>query len=155
MDSQNQYQEDCPETFPVYPCDADFSLLDMLGSSRYDQLNLAVKDGVCSTYRSELFPLCDELLENEKIIGRIVPVDNLKSDEKDDDESWFKDPTTLSTFELFQAISSLQMRLEKQRKINDRTKEDIDVLSLAKSSLDLEIGFKLVELINEEKKCET
>ena len=47
------------------------------------------------------------------------------------------------------------MRLEKQRKINDRTKEDIDVLSLAKSSLDLEIGFKLVELINEEKKCET
>ena len=47
------------------------------------------------------------------------------------------------------------LRLEKQKKINDRTKEDIGILSLAKSSLDLEIGFKLVELIAEEKKCET
>ena len=155
MDNSNQYQEDCPETFPIYPCDADFGLLDILGSSRYDQLNQIVKEGVCSTYRSEIFPLCNELLENERIIGRIVPKDDLKDFEKDDDESWFKDPTKLSTFELFQAISSLQMRLDKQRKINDRTKEDIGILSLAKSSLDLEIGFKLVELIAEEKKCES
>lgn len=152
---EDQYQEDCPQTFPIYPCDADFGLLEFLGSSKYDQLNQTVKEGVCSTYRSEMFPLCDELLENERIIGRIVPVDDLKDVGKDDDESWFKDPTKLSTFELFQAISSLQMRLEKQKKINDRTKEDIGILSLAKNSLDLEIGFKLVELIAEEKKCES
>lgn len=148
---EKTYQE-VSETYPINPCSADSELLEILGSRRYDHLNGVIKNGVCQTYRYEMLPQCNELLENERMFGRIVSNDESKDNEGFDDENWFKDPEKLNTFELFKEISKLSMRLEKQKKLNARSQADIELLGLAKKSLDLELGFKLVELISEEKK---
>ena len=145
-----------PESFPISPCAADIGLLDILDSRRYDELNQVIKEGAIETYKAEITPLCDALLENERLIDRAIPLDELKepSESETDGESWYKDPTQLSSFELFQAISNLQMKIDKQKKINDRSQGDIEILSLAKNSLDLEIGYKLFELITLEKQLQ-
>lgn len=141
-------------TYSLDPSPVDLSLLSLLGSRRYDELNGVIKEGICRTYKQEMYSSCASLLENERIIGRVVPWD--KDDEANDvpenEDSWFKDPTKLTSFELFQEMSKLSIKIEKQRKLNERAASDVEILTLAKSSLDLELGFKLVALITEEQK---
>ncbi|KAH0790144.1 hypothetical protein GPJ56_005941 [Histomonas meleagridis] len=93
-----------------------------------------------------MLPYCEELIENERIVGRF----GMGSNELIDDESWFQDPESLSDLELTKAISSLTFRIEQQKSLNDQAKKDLDILALAKQTLDLDVGFFLADLITEE-----
>jgi hypothetical protein len=138
------------DTFEIEPCPADVALLELLAAQRYDRLNHTVNEGVYRTYQSEMWSSCTEMLKNERILGRVVPNDD--DAEFLDNEGWFQDPKDLTSFELFQAITQLSFRIDRQKRVNETAQTDLDVLTLARDSLNLEVGFKVVELITEEQK---
>ena len=143
-------------SYSLDPSPVDLSLLALLGSRRYDELNEVIKQGICRTYKQEMYGACQSLLENERVLGRVIPWDEDEEaqDMPENEDDWFRDPTTLTSFELFQEMSKLSIKINKQKKLNERAASDVEILTLAKSSLDLELGFKLVALIAEEQKEE-
>ena len=139
------------ETYFVEPSPIDITLLEILGPRRYDELNQVVHTGIVKTYRREMTDACAELLENDRIIGRILPADKSKGNEVPTKETdWFEDPTNMSTLDLSKAISKLQLRIKAQKTINERESSDIELLTLARNQLDMGMGWKLFELQAEE-----
>jgi hypothetical protein len=110
-----------------------------------------VKEGVYRTYQSIMRSVCGEMLNNERILGRVVPDEDGGDLSQLNGGDWFKDPSEMSGYELFQAISKLACRIERQKKLIECAKEDLEILTLAKDHVNLDVGFKIVELIKEER----
>lgn len=139
------------ETYCVEPSPVDITLLEVLGPRRYDELNQVVHAGIVKTYKREMMDACAELLENDRIIGRILPPEGNTNNEIPVKETdWFEDPTEMSTVELSKAISKLQLRIKTQKNINERESSDIELLTLARNQLDMDLGWKFFELQAEE-----
>lgn len=145
--------ENSPDLQPqeIPPSPADSELIQFLGTDRFIKLNSAVLEGEIRSYKREVEPACYKLLENEKIIGCILsetPPDNNNQNVNND---WYKDPNSLSNYEIHQAIHKIQELLKKQREINHREKKGVEILDSARNKLNLDLGFHLVELIDLEK----
>jgi len=127
---------------------ADNILKDSLSSRQYDELCEKISTGVTATYKKLITPFCRQLLDNERIIGRIVDpeIDGFY----ENDSNWFKDPKNLTSFEIFQETSKLLSRIRNLKKVNTQAKDDLELLKLAKGTLDLDIGYRVVELIMKE-----
>jgi hypothetical protein len=122
----------------------DGELLALFGSSRYDRLNRIVHDGVIETYKRELTPCCSALLENERTIGQYVDDGGRRRTTVPGD--WYKDPHTMSTFELFRAIGRLESLIEYQERKNASYEEETKVLRLAMLQLQLQVDDKFCVL---------
>jgi hypothetical protein len=94
---------------------------------------------VIETYKRELTPCCSALLENERTIGQFVDESRRRSGASGD---WYKDPHTMSAFELFKGIGRLESLIEYQEKKNADYAEETKVLRLAMLQLQLQVDDK-------------
>ena len=140
--------------FLLKPGPSDLMLHDMLGERRYELLDRVVREEVTKTYRSEMLDACKGLLENEKLVGRIVPSEDREVEEEVSirEEDWFQDPSDMSCFQLNQAINQLSILVDAQKKANAKLRDRVEIVELAKNGLKMDVGLKLVELMTEEQK---
>ena len=127
--------------------DIDIFLMNLLTPKQFDDLNQQIIQNVTKTYKRIITPNCDDLLKNDRILGRIL---NEDVEEHSNNENWYKDPINLTSFEIFQETSKLRNKIQNLKIFNEQSQKDLELLKSAQSLLDLEIGYKLTELIMEE-----
>jgi hypothetical protein len=135
-------------SFPVQPCAADAALLAILSSSRYDDLNMAVHQGVRGLYRAQMLPACQQLLENERILKCIV--NEKEAPGAGSARAKHDTPEEMTNVELFQAISALRAKIEEQRNVNESGRSDVEILIHARDRYEFEFAFQMLDLKRKE-----
>ena len=82
------------------------------------------------------------------MIGRIEPeIEKDPKQRKPDSETIeFKDPNELSSYELFKEMSKIAVAVGKLKDENQKSRDSLEILMLAAENLELEIGYRSIEL---------
>lgn len=146
----------------------DFSLRTKLSTEGYDKLNQIIKTNVIQIYKERMKPFCDELNENARIVGRDtisfsaskdLSTQDLKNEEETElnsaesfgkNENWRVDPKNLPNDEILNEILKLEAAFEKQRKINQDLRSEIEIIRLAAKRMELEKNGLYLELKKKE-----
>lgn len=127
----------------------DADLKKVFDDDRFFELNSKILYGVTETYKHEMIPVCSELIENDRILGR-VPQEERKETKMEinynQESVEIKDPHKMSSFEIFKESSILAIFVQKLKEQNEKARDSLEILKLAAEALDLDIGYRSVEL---------
>lgn len=145
---EERFDGDLDEGTSIDFTNVDVELLNMFGMQRYSRLIDTIAHGVTQKYKEQVTPVCGELLENEKKLGRY-----LSNEDKDTtrDNFEYRDPETLTTFDLYHDCAKLSALIRKRKSEIEQGQEDLELMSQALKALDLDIGYRVVELAMAEK----
>lgn len=124
---------------------SDEALMQIMGVKNFNNLNEKILEGVLKTYKQEMEPECKYLIENDKILGRFATIEEQKNIEKNGYE--VKDPSKLSTYDLYKEINMIQGEINRLKSENAKSSNALYLLKRSQEGLDLDIGFRSVELI--------
>ena len=127
----------------------DAELKKVFDNDRFFELNSKILYGVTETYKNEMIPVCSELIENDRLVGRIPQEGEKETKRKrtfNQEDIEIKDPRRMSSFELFKESSMLAIFVQKLKEQNEKARDSLEILKLAAEALDLDIGYRSVEL---------
>lgn len=145
----------------------DSSLRAKLSSEGYDKLNEIIRSNVIQIYKERMTPFCEELNENARIIDQDInsnsKVNISFTQDKEEEETisnvdnqqvlngnWRKDPKNMTNNEILDEILKLEVAFEKQRKLNQDMRSEIEIIRLAAKRMELEKNGLYLELKKKE-----
>lgn len=140
---KNEYREEVA----MLQSPSDEALISVLGTKNFNELNEKILEGVLRTYKNEMTQYCGLLIDNDGILGRAKTRKETKKDAKDEVKFEIKDPNTLTNAELKEETVLLEKALAKLKEDNEKGRNSLYLLKLSQEGLDLDIGFRSVELI--------
>ena len=146
------------------PSESDQWLRNHLSERKYDELNSAIFRSVPQVYLREMEGVCQNLIQNAKILGHIYESEDQTNGEQiidinisteklimNEQKIPKKDLSKISDADLYMSVVELEKAIRAQRKYNAKLLQEIQLLDPAMRQLDLEKQGLFVELMNIER----